>query len=177
MKLGNWGIAAAAALLIAGSAAATTVIKMDLPQLVQESDAIVQGHVSQVYPQWDAAKKMIFTFVFVNVVDPVKGDQRSAVTVRQLGGAIGGLNMSVVGMPKFAQGDDVLLFLKNNNDGTYNVVGLGQGKYTIANSVAIANVSGVDFVDRQMHEIANGALFIDREPLDSFKAKIRGLLK
>ena len=176
MKLRNWGIAMIAAALIAGSASATTVIKMELPQLVQESDTIVQGRVGQVYSQWDAAKKVIFTYVFVNVEDAVKGDRRSAVTIRQLGGTIGGMNMSVVGMPKFTQDDDVLLFLNSNNDGTYDVVGLGQGKYMVANSVAVSNVSGVDLVDRQLHGIASGTL-VDREPLDSFKAKIRGLLK
>lgn len=176
MKLQNWGIALLTVLLIAGSMAATTVMKLDLPQLVQESDTIVQGRVDQIYSQWDADKKVIFTYVSINVEDPVKGEQRSVVTIKQLGGAIGAMNMSIVGMPRFVRGDDLLLFLKSNGDGTHHVVGLGQGKYTVANDVAVSNLSGVDLVDRNMHEITSGAL-IDREPLENFKARIRGLMK
>jgi hypothetical protein len=176
MKLRNWGMAAVGAMLIAGFATATTVMKLDLPQLVKESDTIVQGRVDQVSSQWDAATKQIFTYVAVNVEEPVKGERRSVVTIRQLGGSIGAMNMSIVGMPRFAQNDEVLLFLKSNGDGTYHVVGLGQGKYAVANDVAVSNLSGVDLVDHNMHEIASGTL-IDREPLESFKAKIRGLMK
>jgi hypothetical protein len=163
-------------MLLAGSALATTARKLELPELVSQSDTIVQGRVDQVWSQWDANRKLIFTYISVSVEEPVKGARLSTVTVKELGGSYNGMNMSVVGMPHFAAGSDVLLFLGNNNDGTYHVVGLGQGKYTISNSIAIANMTGVDFVDNQMHEIASGTL-VDREPLESFKAKIRGMLK
>lgn len=166
------GAAVVSVVLLAGMARATTVVKMDLPALVGESDTIVQARVTQEYSQWDAQMKLVFTYVNIQVEDPLKGDGRRNVVIRQLGGRVGAMNMSVVGMPKFNVGDEVIVFLKNNPEGTYHVVGLSQGKYDIVNDFAVADTSGVGVFDRKTQRLIDGAL-INKEPLESFKSQIR----
>jgi hypothetical protein len=165
-----------AILLMTGTTFATTIVRMDLAQLVKQSDAIVQGSVEDVTVQWDAAKHLAFTYVTVSVADPMKGERRRTITIRQLGGKIGALNVNVAGMPKFVKGEEVIVFLKTQADSTFQVVGLNQGKYAISSDFAISNVSGIDVYNPKTGHIDTPA-FVDRAPLDTFKAKIRELLK
>ncbi len=163
-------------LLFAGTLSATTVIRLDLPQLVEQSDSIVQGRVENVNVMWDSERSLAFTYVTVSVADPMKGDRRRTLTIRQLGGKIGALNVNVAGMPKFTRGEEVIVFLKTQGDGTYQVVGLNQGKYEISNDFAVSNVSGIDVYNPKTGRIETPA-FVDRAPIESFKAKIRELVK
>ena len=70
-----------AVILVITSAAvplhATTVKKMELPELVSTSDAIVQGRVESVEARWE--QKLAYTYVSVIVDDPLKGERRRAL--------------------------------------------------------------------------------------------------
>ncbi len=163
-------------LLLAVTGWATTVVRMDLPALVQESDNILQGRVELVYAQWDDQKRTIFTYVSIRVYDPLKGEQRQNVLIRQLGGRVGAMNLSIAGMPAFESGEEVIVFLKSNPEGTYHVVGLGQGKYEIVSGLAVANVSGLELVDRKTGQMIEGGV-VTKEPLETFKSRIRRLVQ
>jgi hypothetical protein len=155
---------------------ATTVRKMELPELVSNSECIVQGRVEQVYTEWDAARRMVFTYASINIDDPLKGERRRTVLVRQVGGTIGALNMVVAGAPKFEKGDEVIVFLKTGAGGTYHVVGLNQGKYDITGDYAVANVSGVTVVDPKTGKTSDAG-FVEKAPVEAFKSRIRELLR
>jgi hypothetical protein len=165
-----------AMLLLTGAVFATTVMRMELPQLVKQSDSIIQGYVDDVTVQWDSTRNLAFTYITVSVEDPMKGDHSRTVTIRQLGGKVGALNVSVAGMPKFTKGEEVIVFLKGAQDGTFYVLGLNQGKYQIDHNFAISNVSGIDVYNPKTGRIETPA-FVDKAPVDAFKAKIRELLK
>jgi hypothetical protein len=175
MRLRILGAAVLTALLIT-NAMATTVVRMELPQLVKNSDSIVQGRVEQVYVQWDAARGLAFTYVSVNVGDPMKGERKRSVLIRQLGGKVGSMNVTVSGMPRFSKGEEVIVFLKDQKDGTFQVLGMNQGKYEVADDFAVSNVSGIEVFNPKTGQIETPA-FVDRAPIESFKAKIRGLVK
>jgi len=163
-------------ILLVVPAWATTVIRMDLQTLVQESDSIVQGRVEHVDAQWDDQKKTIFTYVFVRVHDPLKGDFRPTVLIRQLGGKVGDMNLSIIGMPAFRSGEEVIVFLKSNPiEATYHVVGLTQGKYEVADDFAVANASGIELMDRKTGQIEAG--LFTKQPLETFKSRIRSMVK
>ena len=153
---------------------ATTVQKMELPELVSISDNIVQGRVESVEARYE--DKMVYTYISVIVDDPLKGDRRRTVLLRQLGGRIGAKAVRIAGMPEFRTGDEVIVFLRNRQDGTFDVVGLNQGKYDIVDSVAVANVSGVSVLDPKTGQMSEGG-FINKAPLEAFKAKIRELVR
>lgn len=178
---GSWPAARGAMALVLGLAfaatgIATTVPRMDLREIVRKSDAIVEGRVEAVYSQWDAERKLAYTYISIRVDEAVKGHANRSVLIRQVGGRIGALDMRVSGMPQFSQGEQVMLFLRRQANNTFEVVGLGQGRYQIVGDVAIAHVSGVDLFDPKSGQVTRPA-FVDSMPLAAFKAKIREFMK
>ena len=163
-------------LLLAVAGWTTTVLKMDLPALVQESDSIVQGQVERMDALWDAQRKTIFTYISVKVHEPLKGEPGRTILIRQIGGKVGTMNLSISGMPVFRNGEEVILFLKRNPEASYHVVGLSQGKYDIGSDFAVANVSGIELIDKKTGEAIDGGV-VTREPLENFKSRIRRLVK
>jgi hypothetical protein len=160
--------------MIATPLFATTVQQMDLPDLVSTADNIVQGHVESVETRFE--NRMIYTYATVVVDDLLKGDRRRSVVLRHIGGSIGSMAVAVSGMPHFKAGDQAILFLRNRRDGTFDVIGLNQGKYDIVGGSAVANVSGVTLVDPKTGQISDAG-FKQTAPLDAFKAKIKELVR
>lgn len=158
----------------------TTVPRMDLPALVKTSDRIVQGKVENVETRIDRDNRQPFTWVRIRVDDPMKGDRRSTIFIKYLGGIVqtprGPAVVSVAGMPKFEVGENVILFLKSSRDGeTHAVNGLGQGKFVVLDETAISNVSGADIIDSKTGKAVPA--FTESAPVEVLKAKIRELLK
>ncbi len=163
-----------ALLVIASPLFATTVLKMDLQDLVTASDSIIQGRVESVETRWE--NKLAYTYTSVVVDEGMKGGPRRAVLIRLPGGKVGSLKVHVAGMPQFKTGDSVILFLKGRADGTFDVVGMNQGKYDIEQNTATAHISGLTLFNEKTGQM-EGAGFLDKAPLDVFKAKIRELVK
>jgi len=156
---------------LAVPAFASTVKKMDLQELVTVSDSVVQGTVESVETRWEA--KSIYTYASIRVDEGIKGGPRRAVLVRQPGGKIGSLNLDAPGTPKFKVGDQVVVFLRDRKDGTFDVVGLSQGKYDVVDNFAVTNVAGMTLVDPKTGALIEGGP-VDKKPLEAFKAQIRG---
>ena len=163
-------------LLWAGSAVGSIVVEMELEDLVAESDSIVQGVVESVSSEWDNEKKLIFTYASIRVDDPLKGERRRTLTIRQMGGQVGALTLSVPGMPEFDEGAAIIVFLKDAGNGTFHVVGLNQGRYVIEEEFAISNISGVDLLSPKTG-LVSGASVVRRVGLEDFKARIRELVQ
>ena len=169
------GIALIAAILSA-PAFATTVARLNLEQLVQRADLIVQGHVESVYCQWDEVRRLVFTYISIRVDEPIKGERRQSVLIRQIGGTVGTIQMSIAGVPQFTSGEMAIVFLKHQDDSTFQVVGMSQGLYKIVENFAVSNVFGVDLIDGRTGEITKPPIG-GRAPLEQLKTKIRELLK
>ena len=153
----------------------TTVIRMDLPALVEESDSIVQGQVEGVDSRWDEQNRTIFTYISIKVREPLKANPGPTVVIRQLGGKVGTMHLSVMGMPVFRTGEEVILFLKRNPEPTYHVVGLSQGKYRTENDTAVANALSLELLDKRSGQVIESG--VNREQLAAFKSRIRELVK
>jgi len=149
---------------------ASTVKKMELQELVSVSDAIAQGTVESVEARFE--DKAIYTYASIRVDDALKGGPRRAVLIRQAGGRIGTLVLDAAGTPQFKKGDQVIVFLRDRKNGTFDVVGLSQGKYDIVDNNAVSNVSGLSLVDAKSGVLLEGSN-VDKRPLEAFKAKIR----
>ena len=154
----------------------SVVIQMDLEQLVEESDSIVQGVVEAVYSQWDNERNLIFTYTSIRVDDPFKGERTRSILIRQMGGRVGSLNMTVAGIPDFETGSNVIVFLQGSSDGTFHVTGMNQGHYIIVENFAISNISGVDLLNPKTG-IVSGASTVRKVALEAFKEKIRELVR
>jgi len=125
-------LALTALVLAAPLALGAALVRKDIPTMVEEADVICLGTVVALESRWDEAHGLIYSLATVEVGQILKGDEVSnKLVVRYLGGTVGDVGMSVPGAPTFQAGEDVLLFLAPEEDGSYSVAGMSQGKYTI----------------------------------------------
>lgn len=137
MKTLAWGILVC--FVFAPLVLATTVVKMELPEIVQKSDRIVEAVVESVESRWEADRKLAFTYVTLRVVEDFKGTG-STVTLKLLGGTVGALTVTVPGMPRFAPRERAIVFLRRQPDVTYDLVGINQGVYEIVGDYAVSDL-------------------------------------
>ena len=122
----------------------TTVVSLSVDKMSQEADLIVRGIVHSQSTQWNDARNRIYTVTKIEVEETYKGDLKSAktISIRQIGGAIDGLVQTVAGNAKFAQGEEVLVFLESHpKAGLHFVMGMAQGKYSIDRTANPATIS------------------------------------
>jgi len=97
----------------------------------EESALVVQGKVTGVRSYWNDSNTKIFTETQVAVDRSFKGGAGGTVSVVQLGGVVGHVQMKVEGALAWNPGEEVLLFLEPFPGGRYMVYGLSQGRYDI----------------------------------------------
>lgn len=167
-------LAAAAVLAAWAPLGASVVVLMNLEELVDASDSIVQAVVEHVESRWE--DRQIFTYIAVRIDEPLKGNRTRTLMIRQLGGQVGSLVATVPGMPEFEAGDQVIIFLKDSADGTFQVVGMNQGRYVIAENYAVSNLSGVDLMNPK-NGVVTGMSRVRRVQVEEFKDRIRELVR
>jgi hypothetical protein len=129
--------APAAALNIDLSGGAPSQEKIAFPELVRGADRIVVGEVASAESAWNAEKTAIFTTVRLRVSESVKGSKPGDILLRVEGGQVGDIAQAVSGGLSFAQGEQVVLFLKSESvlggpQGVYAVDGGKIGEQTLA---------------------------------------------
>jgi hypothetical protein len=122
-----------ACLIFAGTALATTVIPPSFDELVSRAEMIFQGNVTDVRSEWtgEGAQRRIMSYVTLKVEDAIKGNPGSTVTLRMLGGTVGGETMEVSDAPKFKVGDRDILFVENNGTQFVPLVGIMHGRFHV----------------------------------------------
>jgi len=107
----------------------SVVRALDLPDLCRGADVVVHGVVIEARSGWEG--KRIITRVTIGIAETLKGAPGARVTVRRLGGVVGGVGQSVAGEAALAPGDEVVLFLARKPDG-YVMLGMSQGVYRVS---------------------------------------------
>ncbi len=115
--------------LIAIAASATTLSRLKLEDLAQESTAVARLRCLGTTSQWEQGE--IWTETRFEVVQPEKGALPGVVTVRLLGGNVGHLHSRVEEVPAFHTGEEVYLFLWGHDGEPYQVLGWSQGTFRI----------------------------------------------
>jgi hypothetical protein len=116
--------------LIAVVASATTMSRLKLTDLAQESTAVARLRCMGSTTLWDQGE--IWTETRFEVVQREKGALPGVVTVRMLGGRVGHLHSHVDEVPAFRVGEEVYLFLWSRDGAPYQVMGWSQGTFRIA---------------------------------------------
>lgn len=173
-------LAVAAACLLAATpvAMASLVRALGLAELTREADCVVVGDVLSVRAAWDSEHRNIHTTIEIGVHETWKGAAPTGgrVTIRQLGGTVGEIEMTVRGMPTFSGGERALLFLRRSQ-----VAGMAQGKRNLRWEgsakrwlVDAANHAETVTVDSRgkLQAVAPGR----PEPLDSLREQVRNLV-
>jgi hypothetical protein len=115
------------------------------------------------------------------VEEVLKGELSEVeVTIKELGGTVGGLRSWIFGSPEFVLGERVLLFLTANPDGTMRVLSLYQGKFAIVVDSRTGehfvyrglNPEGVRDLTRSAKTEESASHLVEMRPLARFKAEI-----
>ena len=123
----------AVVLLRAATGTATTFVRMDEHELVRSSDVIVIGTVTRIEAA-ELADGAIATYVHVQPRDVIKGQSQvgsGVVVLREPGGVFGDRRDWLFGSPQFWVGEQDMLFLARNADGTLRTNSMALGKYAI----------------------------------------------
>src|SRR5213593_2658724 len=155
-------------------ALATTIVPVADADLVDAAAAIVLADVKAIESRWDPAQRLIFTVITLDVRDSLKGEiPLGPLTIRQLGGRVGGMHAWIQGSPEFTVGERVLVFLSRNADGTLRVAHLYQGKFSIVTDLQTGASHAVRAPGGHVHVLGRGAAAMERRPLADFLRDIR----
>jgi hypothetical protein len=89
---------------------ATTLARLSLEQLAAGSDAVARVRTVRAESRWDNGS--IWTITTFDVVETFKGNLPRQIAVRLPGGRVGHLTSTVEGTPKFAPGNETVVFLQ-----------------------------------------------------------------
>jgi hypothetical protein len=118
-------------LLAAASLHATVLLPIEFRELVQSAQAIVHGRVVDVRSEWVDGRRAVETFVTIEAAEYLKGGLGERVTFKIPGGQLGRYRTVFVGAPTFAEGDEVVLFLRANGPSFPFIIGLTQGLFRV----------------------------------------------
>jgi hypothetical protein len=123
----------AASLLIAVFLAvqlnATTLVRMDLNALAHSAEIIVRARCIHSEARWES--QSIWTFDDFAVLEVFKGASPQTLRVRLPGGRVDHLEVKVEGVPKFASGEEAVLFVERTSAGDYGMTSWAQGTFRI----------------------------------------------
>jgi hypothetical protein len=101
----------------------STALVLDVDALTERADRVVRADVVSSR-SW--RERIVWTEVTLEVTEEWKGEGSSEVKIRQPGGVLPNFGTHVFGVPRFVEGEDVVVFLKEER-----VLGLAQGKFKV----------------------------------------------
>jgi len=120
-----------AGMAISTASHATTMVKLSTDQMVDASDAVVRGTITEIWTEEDA-KGIVWTRAQLEVSEVYKGKNvKNAYVIDQMGGKFGGYETTVAGRAQFSPGEEGVFFLEQLGSGRITTVGLSQGKFTL----------------------------------------------
>lgn len=158
---------------------ATTIMRMDLDEIVEKADRIIVGKVTKIDSSWDKKHERIWTSVTFSIIQGIKGESAESITIKLLGGVIEkeNIGLKVAQMPEFKVGEDGLIFLKDEPDLYCPIVGWFQGRFRIYKD----KETGLDKIeDNEGHVIDRFQIKEKRllkHTLSDFVEQINGIMK
>lgn len=120
----------------AAPARATSVIAPDFDSLVTQADYVVRAKVKAVTSEWREnpdrpGERYIASRIELEVTEVITGTPPTPLVIQQVGGTVGEERMEILGAPKFAVGEESILFVRGNGRVITPFVGLMHGHYPI----------------------------------------------
>lgn len=146
-------LALATALALAPIPARATIsVAKSFDEKVDNAASIVVGRCLRQQSQWDANHKLILTSTTFRVEKMLKGAPAQEVTVVTPGGTVGTIAQDVIGVPRFHEGDDHVIFVRNTNSGP-TVLYFEQGAYQVVD----------EGHDRMVKPLVSSAVLMDTQ--------------
>lgn len=112
-------------------AGATVVIPAEFREIVNGSDIIAYGRVVETVSVESADRARVDTQVTFEVGTYLKGAAAARVVFTVPGGTVGRYRSVMVGAPRFAPGDEAVVFLTREADGRTAIYGFNQGVFRV----------------------------------------------
>jgi hypothetical protein len=144
---------------------ASTVVQLSFDELSRASNTVVAGQVTAIAADRDA-NGYVYSTVTIHVAEAVPQALAGTDYVfRMIGGTLNGQSTHIEGMPKFAVGDGLILFLNASTDSAMGpTVGLWQGVFHLD------SVAGVSDSSRQLVLGIEGARLMRAVPTVAVEA-------
>jgi hypothetical protein len=164
----------ALATVVAVPVSGMVVVPAAFGEMVAASQTVVHGQVIDLRAFETNGRRRIETVVTLRVVDAFKGNPGETVSFRVPGGEVGRYRRVIVGAPRFARGDEVVLFLKGSAPALPVPFGLGQGVYRVVRA-GDGGVTVTPLVNSEPGRLQRGDP--DRRPLtlSAFATRVRAL--
>jgi hypothetical protein len=174
----HFALGLAAALVLTPLTAEATIARaVKFDDKVDKAASIVLGKCVSQESHWDPARNWILTYSTFQVEKTLKGAPVQQVTVVTPGGTVDNVAQDVVGVPKFRQGEDHVVFVRNSQAGPA-VLYLEQGAYRV---VSEGN-------ERMVRPLVSSAVLVDTQrgmavaperprPLREFEGTVRETLR
>lgn len=162
------------------ASSATLVQTFSMSELVRESQDVIRGYVVQIQPLYDTVQKHIYTHTTIEVQEDIRtgSTAKRRIVVRQLGGALHGIETTLSGNAQLGIGEEVVLFART--DGAFHyVVGMAQGKYTVTRTKAGKPLLGRSLAG--LRGLKRSAIALPQAPdslsLDELRRQVRSAQK
>jgi hypothetical protein len=164
-------------LLVPVAADATIAQAMKFDDKVENAAAIVVGTCVAQRSEWDPARKWILTYSTFRVEKTLKGQPAQEITIVTPGGTVDGIAQEIVGVPRFREGEEHALFVRQSQAGP-TVLYLEQGDYRVIREGA----------ERLVQPVVSTAVLVDtgrgtavaperRRSLREFESSVRETVK
>jgi hypothetical protein len=157
IRLTTFILVVSVVMLVAGDSAATTMMRSTIEKLTHSSESVVRVTTLETRVDWDEHRRIVTTGRF-RVLENLHGSLAvgSEVEVATFGGALDGIVFSIAGAPRFAVGQEAVLFLGRYASGApLGVVDLAQGKFEVTRApdgtttLRQQDLAGVNWVDQK----------------------------
>jgi matrixin len=170
-----WALLVPAVLALGASDAhATTVRRLALDEMGRAATLVAQGTV--ISTQSVRVGGRVYTDTRLAVSECWKGVCDQVLVIRQLGGEVDGVGLSVEGLAPLPARGEVVLFLRARRDGALAPVGMAQGAFTVERDAgrkaraAVRDVRGLSFAGEGGRVDAGG---VERVSLETLRQAAR----
>lgn len=172
--------------ILSSSVAHGALLFLSESEIVAESDAIVEGTVTSIAMRLINNGRSVFTDIQINVDDSLKGrlNKSSTILLSIHGGRLGDVGSFTTDMPRFVEGESMILFLTFVEGHGFSVTGGAQGKRPITfNKKADEKRVAAGYASGQKNKSDPGSGADDSEegagtlPLEEYKELLRDLVR
>ncbi len=153
------------------AARATVLLPAEFDDMVAGSSVIVHGRILDVRGQASGDRRTIESLVTLEVEETFKGRPGRVVSFRVPGGQVGRYRRVMVGAPVFAEGDEVVLFLRGSAPVLPMPYGLNQGVFRVVRDGSGRALVGSP--DAATGRVVRGDPARTPVPLDVFARRVR----
>lgn len=164
-------------ILLSAEASATLSRAISFDDKVHNAQSIVLGTAIRSESRWDESHRWILTYTTFRIEKSLKGFPAQEITIVTPGGTVEGIHQETIGVPRFRNGEERVIFVRNSQAGP-TVLYFEQGAYDVLNvrgeRIVKPAVSSAVLIDSQ-----RGMAVSPEEPrsLREFEASVRDSMR